>query len=444
MSASSCPFKPSTDAKYSEPDIEGTAAEKLAHIWNQVLERQCSVNVVNPSLNEVLTDVTTTDYNELFINSNDTRDGQKLLCANGALCKVRIEWLNHHYTGLFDKSDYGLMRLSSALKTAGSDRGSGSGSSAGAKPKPKQTSIFSLNTVVGSVADASLFPCVGLKFLRTGAASGNLLFGGKKTGQSETDFFAHAVCTHLTEKISFVLSWILGVFRQYSSFPLQLGLSAFAQRGEDGSELSATDLKFPWCISLAPTAAAKATAGGGTTASAPTEASGSTDAHALYMQQLLSIAEGTHIYDIFAIRTPMSITGENGGIELIGRLVTASPMVCSEYGKKVFFQHQLKEEDYELRPHWRGSLKAAHGEVGGSYFERSINQGKFRQAASRKNTAACDNATITTTTTVQGVTVNDYTEQSSSGACPSGAIGENCVDVSCPFAETSREYMMEM
>jgi hypothetical protein len=41
----------------------------------------------------------------------------------------------------------------------------------------------------------------------------------------EEDFFAHPVCTHLTEKINFVLSWILAFFRQYTSYPTQLVLS---------------------------------------------------------------------------------------------------------------------------------------------------------------------------------------------------------------------------
>lgn len=38
----------------------------------------------------------------------------------------------------------------------------------------------------------------------------------------EDDFFAHPVCTHLTEKINFVLSWILAIFRQYTAHPTQL------------------------------------------------------------------------------------------------------------------------------------------------------------------------------------------------------------------------------
>jgi hypothetical protein len=38
----------------------------------------------------------------------------------------------------------------------------------------------------------------------------------------EEDFFAHPVCTHLTEKINFVLSWILSFFRQFTTYPTQL------------------------------------------------------------------------------------------------------------------------------------------------------------------------------------------------------------------------------
>lgn len=60
--------------------------------------------------------------------------------------------------------------------------------------------------------------CVALKFPRGhgGAPSANLLFAAKKTGQSEDHFFAHAVCTAVTEKTPFLMKPMLDALRACS------------------------------------------------------------------------------------------------------------------------------------------------------------------------------------------------------------------------------------
>ena len=48
---------------------------------------------------------------------------------------------------------------------------------------------------------SKLFPCAALKVFRRGRPSGNLLLGGSKVGQREPDFFAHCLCTSMTERM---------------------------------------------------------------------------------------------------------------------------------------------------------------------------------------------------------------------------------------------------
>lgn len=59
-------------------------------------------------------------------------------------------------------------------------------------------------------------------WLETMGATGNLLFAGKKAGQEEEGFFAHALCSHVTEKMATPLSSILCVSSDLVHFELQI------------------------------------------------------------------------------------------------------------------------------------------------------------------------------------------------------------------------------
>ena len=372
----SCPHHPdNSDANVANNHGNGgnidhsiTAQEKLNQLWSSVMSGSLSnTSLVWPSFSEVTSEVTTSDYNTIFKSLEDFSEENKRLCANGALCTVKAEWFSDHpYTGLFKRADNGVCRLSSALK-----------STAGASSY--------LPTFVGSIAEAKLFPCAALKFFRSNHPSGNLLFGGKKTGQSEDDFFKHALCTNLTEKISVFLSWVITLFRRYSYYPLQLGMSEFSMVTEDG-EIESNPV-FPWCVALSPTTACPSVPAipshpdnGSTTTAEQLQNDGTCS----FLDQVLSVPAGTAIYDIYAISSPGVVNSKiakapsvTSGIERIGRLVTTSPFVFSEQSKKVFFKHQLKEEDYELCPHWKDDLQSIHGEIGSSYFEKNIQKRNY-------------------------------------------------------------------
>lgn len=98
-----------------------------------------------PSFYDISADMKTKDYNHLFANKENISECPKALCANGVICKVRIEWFaGHEYTGLFENADYGLMRLSSALASLEGN-----------------VPIFA-----GSITRSKLFPCVAIKIFR--------------------------------------------------------------------------------------------------------------------------------------------------------------------------------------------------------------------------------------------------------------------------------------
>jgi hypothetical protein len=82
---------------------------------------------------------------------------------------------------------------------------------------------------MGTISKSRIFPQVAIKVFRSGQNSANLLFGSKKIGQEELTFFQKALSTSLSEKSPIYLSWVLRIFRKYSKYPMQLGLSDFAK-----------------------------------------------------------------------------------------------------------------------------------------------------------------------------------------------------------------------
>jgi hypothetical protein len=222
----------------------------------------------------------------------------------------------------------------------------------------------------------------------------------------EEDFFAHPVCTHLTEKINFVLSWILAFFRQYTSYPTQLvlsihvdpllaflylhiciflkmlncqGVSDFAAVKEDGTVED--EIVFPWCLALVPTpppadSVFRVNAKKDEKCVAP-------ENEIPFIAQILRIPSNTTIYDIYSIPSPKCLTEKmeklpnNAAIERIGRIVTDSEFVQSTYDQQIFFKHQRKEEDYAYCPDWLDDLTSVHANTGSSFFESHIKSGKF-------------------------------------------------------------------
>jgi hypothetical protein len=359
-----------------------TAEQKQRDIWALLSDggvRSNTEGIEWPQSAAILSFIKT-DFSEIMTSENwnlppqttiDSCDWKsdaspKVLCAHGVVVCVRIEYYSDYdfpYSGLFSqKADFGIMRLSSALAP----------------------------NISGYFPDSALFPCGSLKMFRTNAPSGNILFGGKKTGQPEDFFFAKSICNHLTEKTSFILQWVLLIFKQYSAYPTQGGLSNFAKAGEDGIQLQQEEVKFPWCVNLfpllkeeafplrmerkagqvlqQPKAAPTIMSWFDTTATTSSTTLPPAAAATDHLNDLLEIPEGTAVFEIQAIRNPTTALANN--FEKIGRIITTSPCIFSQHDANLIFKHQKMEEDVSMQPAWAGELVKEHTEIGASFFDR--------------------------------------------------------------------------
>lgn len=109
----------------------------------------------------------------------------RTLCPVGTRCTVKIEWFGegegggNGYSGLFKRADHGVIRLSSSIKPP----------AMGATGLASKALLYAMGR---KLREAKLFPFVALKLFRGSAApTGNVLFAGCKTGQPESNFFAH-------------------------------------------------------------------------------------------------------------------------------------------------------------------------------------------------------------------------------------------------------------
>ena len=91
------------------------------------------------------------------------------------------------------------------------------------------------------ISNIGLVPAVAIKFFRDDFHSGNILFMGKKTGQTEPDVFRYAMATHATERTSFALKAGINHFKNFSVYPTKTGLSDFAT--PVGGEYAVTSIR---------------------------------------------------------------------------------------------------------------------------------------------------------------------------------------------------------
>jgi hypothetical protein len=326
--------------------------EKLQVVWKKLLEQRKSKTAACPkqwpTYTEVLNDVRKTDYEEILTCPLDIHPGkhtgnrQKKICPQGVICCAKLELFPQHpnvtrpYTGLLAPGstvDHCLVRLSSALQ-------------------PMENSPRISRMIFGDkLTNAKIFPAVAIKSFRQNVASGNALFLGCKVGQVEEDFFAHSVCTQLTKRMPRTLRPVVNLFGKYSDHPLSLGISDFCAYDANGT--ISDDHCFPFCITLSPARKSK------NKSTEPVVAAKTQPKRVKkgdsFLDDILDIPVGTVLYDIFASPDPLSV-GDGKKLQRIGRIVTTSEMIESTPDDGLFFRHQRKDEDYQLRPHWRDDL----------------------------------------------------------------------------------------
>lgn len=200
----------------------------------------------------------------------------KFIHSVGAHGKVKFvpSAEKHPYTGIFMGADHGIIRLSSA-----------------AKP----------------VADGSqpLAPGMGLKFLRDGVDSANLVSMWSVNGQpGDWNFFSNDFFTHIGTATGALV--LLGKkFATETKYIQEVGLSDMATYGEDGKK--ADKAVFPFTLRFAP----------------------HSDVHTLfpkdlqdgdamkYVSQLETLPANVNLYEVYAMDQPKELGGKE---TLIGTL----------------------------------------------------------------------------------------------------------------------------
>jgi len=355
-----------------------------------------------PTYDHVMGDMADANYDhtltcpfDIVKNLSATSGCSKTICSHGAVCCAKLELFarpaddddnnnrNAGYTGLLKagtSAEHCILRLSSAMKP----------------PNLEITSTWAralLYATGEKLRNAKLFPTAALKVFRSqGIRSGNLLFGGSKIGQREADYFAHCMCTTMTEQMPRGVKPFVRKFWRYSDYPLSLGTSDFCTHTVQGSQ--AETVEFPFALILRPyannqAATASSTAAGDTdTANTGGGGGDFADSFDIFLDNVLSTPVGTVLFDVFACPDP-NIVPYASKLQRIGRITTTSRMIQSAPDDGLFFRHQKKEEDYDLRPSWRQALKAQvtidQGKTKGTIgrlagwklFEEHINQDTF-------------------------------------------------------------------
>lgn len=277
---------------------------------------------------------------------------QKILCPHGVVaCADMTIFSNVPYTGLLDTTNTTgqnttfpcIIRLSSAMRPP----------SEGITSTWGRTLLYTLSN--SKIRNAQIFPCAAIKVFRDNdAPSGNLLFGGSKLGQRETDFFAHCLCTSMTEQMPRPIKPFVRKFWTYSDYPLSLGVSDFCKTHVDGSVVNDDEVAFPFAIILRPCVQAHARF-------IPT----SKDQNMLekvdnsfdsFLDRTAALPIGAQLYDIFACPEPLDVP-DASKLQRIGYITMTSKMIQSSSSDGLIFRHQKKEDDYRLRPDWPMALK---------------------------------------------------------------------------------------
>merc|ERR1711973_191906 len=253
----------------------------------------------------IMEDTTGDDwYGILEMGGNGIRE--KYIHTVGTVAQV--EWKDlggHSYSGIFKGATNGYVRLSLAKEPV---------------------------TTVQETA-----PGMGLKFLRDGIDSANLVAMYSVNGQDSWNFFKNDFTTHIGKAELELIPLILK-FSEATNYVMEVGLSDWGLYGEDGIQVADADFKFPFMLRFKPTGEI----------SFPDEYVND------WKDDLMSIPAGTTLYQVYALDEPEEL----GGIEAhIADLVLTSGLTTSTWGDNhLFFRHQDMADDVALRPEWKDYL----------------------------------------------------------------------------------------
>lgn len=248
-----------------------------------------------------------------FDNIGDTMPigRSKVIHGIGAVCKFKLEMSSSSpFTGVFKAGDtaHGLIRMGSALP---------------------------VDTKSGVV------PGLGIKFLRSKVPSANFvaLVSLSPLPNNEYNFFAETFSNHIPPAAGVAAIALAKKFTQKSGCPTQVGLSDICKYDSDGN--TADKPAFPFQVTLR---------------SKVVQFPSTPINQGQLQEQLASIPAGTPLFEVGYFSDPKE-SQSGAPATILGTMVTDGPCVNSKFGdERLFFKHQLIEEDWAAEPYWMGYL----------------------------------------------------------------------------------------
>jgi hypothetical protein len=218
--------------------------------------------------------------------------------------------VSHKYTGIFKGCKNVLLRISLAAKpTTSSEKKTAEG------------------------ADGNYIPGFGIKFMRDGVPSGNLVSMWGVDGQKSWNYFFHDFSNHIPGPISTALKALAVKFAFAQKQTGIIGLKALSDFDEAGKKENTPN--FPFKLVFRPTPEAKALF--------PDQYQKE------FLDQFDDIPKGMTIYDVYAYES-----GEDSNPTLLGSLKVKEKFVRSLWGdKNMFFKHNYISEDWKVKPHYK-------------------------------------------------------------------------------------------
>jgi len=285
-----------------------SAAEKSEIIFGNCLENTTPADWI-PALEmvglflESMCPTIRAQGDEMPMENSITHHGYRRKYIHTVGTVAQVEWQNlggHPYTGLFEGASQGIVRFSLANEPDSSK----------------------LNTAPG----------LGLKFLRDGMDSANLVAMYSVDGQESWNFFKNDFTNHIPAGGIALLPVSLK-FAEATMYIQEVALSDWAMYDEAGIPVSSS--VFPYSLRFHPTG----------------DIMFSDTYVRPHTEDLVTIPNGSTLYEVYAMDQPEEL----GGTEVhIADLVMVSDMITSLWGDQhLFFRHQDMMDDLEIHPEWK-------------------------------------------------------------------------------------------
>lgn len=312
-----------------------TADQKLERMWSRIQGSEYSsfpnewVGIISANAQIAQTAFNST-ISESFDRFSDEymADHAKIIHTHGTVAKVRLEAEpGQPYTGLFSGSQVGLIRTSLVKSPTDPCKG-----------VPFTEGCFT--------------PGIAVKVLRDSTFSSNLIAMtalGDGQGQ-DYNFFLNPLKTWVPKPLGAAASVVMDFFSQAAKAPYHLGTAEFASTDPKASISKATVCAGELCTKIKE-AIPDAIQAPSNVYFVPADNMKFSSAAHDFRKDFQDLAAGTTLYELWAPGTDKCLCGVNkdpcldprkcAGAHKIGKLVTTSRFVSSEWGDRgLFFQHE--------------------------------------------------------------------------------------------------------